>query len=236
MLRSLVAALATLAVVAVAVSLGNWQLRRAGEKQALQAARDAALAGPAIAVGAAPLDPASVAGARVAARGPIEAARTGFLDHRSHRGVPGLVVIAPMRIGDGPMHVLVLRGWAAHDPADRNRLPEFATPARPVEIEGLAEPNLPQALSLGREHDPAPGERLWLSFSVPKYARWSGLQVQPFVIRQTSALPDGLVREWPQPGPDVSRHYGYAVQWYALALVAVVFWGYARFVRPRKAP
>jgi cytochrome oxidase assembly protein ShyY1 len=34
---------------------------------------------------------------------------------------------------------------------------------------------------------------------------------------------DGLVRDWPAPSLGIERHRGYAVQWYALALMAVIF-------------
>ncbi len=43
---------------------------------------------------------------------------------------------------------------------------------------------------------------------------------------------DGLVREWPIGGPDASRHLGYALQWFALALLAAGAWLY--FVLKRR--
>ena len=49
----------------------------------------------------------------------------------------------------------------------------------------------------------------------------------PVIVRQTAApaYRDGLARDWNQPGVSVDRHYGYAFQWFALALAALVFWG-----------
>jgi surfeit locus 1 family protein len=42
----------------------------------------------------------------------------------------------------------------------------------------------------------------------------------PWVAQQTSPAADGLVRDWPALGAGADRHRGYAVQWYALAVVA----------------
>jgi cytochrome oxidase assembly protein ShyY1 len=58
-----------------------------------------------------------------------------------------------------------------------------------------------------------------------RVAAASGLQLQPFVLEQVS--PDGsegvLLRDWPKPDLGVDKHRGYAFQWYALALTALMF-------------
>ena len=43
-------------------------------------------------------------------------------------------------------------------------------------------------------------------------------------IQQTSALDDGLVRDWPAPDLGIHKHYGYAFQWFALAATLLVFY------------
>ena len=50
----------------------------------------------------------------------------------------------------------------------------------------------------------------------------TGLELQPFVLRQSSAVayPDGLVREWRAAGGDVDKHHGYALQWFAMGAAA----------------
>jgi surfeit locus 1 family protein len=48
----------------------------------------------------------------------------------------------------------------------------------------------------------------------------------PIVIEQADtpdARQQGLVRDWPQPSTGIERHQGYAFQWYALALMAFLF-------------
>jgi surfeit locus 1 family protein len=231
----LIPTLAALLVVALTVSLGNWQLRRASEKHTLQAHRDAALAAPPRAVGASPVAPAEVDGHRVEVFGTFSPAHTVYLDNRTRRGIAGFHVFTPLRLepaSDPQRWVLVLRGWVARDFADRNRLPPVPTPAQAVRIQGLAHASLPQALSLGPVPAPSPDERLWSLLTLERYADWSGLPLQPFVLRQTSELGDGLERDWVQPGGDVAKHRGYAFQWYALAAAAAALWVWFGLRRP----
>jgi cytochrome oxidase assembly protein ShyY1 len=61
--------------------------------------------------------------------------------------------------------------------------------------------------------------------SPAEFAQASGLDLLPVVIEQTGpSLPgETLIRDWPAPSLDIDRHKGYAVQWYALALMAFLF-------------
>ena len=233
--RDLVPTLAALALVIVTVSLGNWQVRRADEKRALHASREAAARDPAIRMPGGEIDPASLQGRRVAARGELLPRWTVFVDNRTHKGIAGFHVLSPLRITGSDRHVLVLRGWVASDPRERARLPDLATPAGEVEIEGIAERDLEKALELGRSPPPGPHDRLWQNADIASFAHWSGLAMQPIVVRETVAprigaavFDDGLVRDWPDPGSGVDRHLGYAFQWYALAVLAAGLW--VRFV------
>jgi len=233
--RELVPTLAALALVILTVSLGNWQMRRADEKRALHASREAAARDPAIRVPADDFDPSSLRGRKVVARGELLPRWTVFVDNRTHKGIAGFHVLSPLRITGSDRHVLVLRGWVASDPRERTRLPDLATPAGEVEIEGIAERDLEKALELGRSAAPGPGDRLWQNADLASFARWSGLAMQPVVVRETVAprigadeRDDGLVRDWPDPGSGVDKHLGYAFQWYALAVLAAGLW--VRFV------
>ena len=65
-------------------------------------------------------------------------------------------------------------------------------------------------------------------------AQASGWTLSPYVIEQgasTAGTADGLLRDWPAPALGSERHRGYAVQWYALAGMAIIFFivtGYRR--------
>lgn len=238
------AAAGLVAIVVVTFSLGQWQLRRAAEKQALQVALDAAARAAPVALAAAtPVDAATLDGRRVTARGNFVGGSDVYVDNRSHQGQAGVHVITALRIGDGPLHVPVLRGWAPTDPRDRSRPPAVSTPDAPVEIEGVAIASPAQSLELGGAREPAPGQRLWTNFRLDAYARWSGLSLQPVLLRQSTpaaGVPDdGLVRAWPQPGTGVDKHHGYAFQWFAmsgLAATGALVWGWRAWRTRRATP
>lgn len=257
MRASVIPTLAAVAVVALTVSLGNWQLRRADDKAQRQLQRDQALARAPLPIGTGLLDAAATDGQRVSLEGRFDAPHTVFLDNRTRKGVAGFHVLTPMRIGaDAPAgeplrYVLVLRGWIARDIAERTRLPPLRTPGGIQHIEGLAIVDLPQPIVLGASEAHGPGadrsagdptargdgsSPIWQHLSMSDYARWSGLPMQPVLVRQTSELDDGLARDWVQPAAGVDRHHGYAVQWYAMAAVTVGLWLWLTLRTRRRLP
>ncbi|HEY0878767.1 MAG TPA: SURF1 family protein [Zeimonas sp.] len=229
-LRAWLPTLAALVVVAVTVSLGNWQLRRADEKRALQAQRDAAERDSPIEVAAGDVD-AALEGRRVRVRGRFVSKFDVFIDNRTYRGVAGFHVLSPLRIAGSDSHVLVLRGWVASDPRERWRVPRVSSPDGEVEVEGIALHELAHTLELGTTPEPGPDDRIWLNVDLDRYRRWSGLKVQLPIVRALDAprtasgpFDDGLVRDWPRPGGDVEKHVAYAFQWYAMATLAAGLW------------
>jgi len=231
--RQWVGASATLAVVVAGLSLGDWQLRRAAEKRAAQQVRDAANASIPRTVPAAILPAADLDGRRVTVTGRMLMDRSIFIDNRSHQGVAGMHVVTPVELVPGGPAILVLRGWVASDPGNRSQLPVLRGFSEIVQIEGLAQREIGRGLELPRlfsaERMPDPDQRLWVNVDVDHYSKWSGLNLQPVIVRQTSALEDGLVRAWPKPGDDVIKHEGYATQWYGLSLAAALLWLWATF-------
>ncbi|MCL4746055.1 MAG: SURF1 family protein [Burkholderiaceae bacterium] len=223
-------ALAALVVVAAASALGAWQLSRADEKRAVQAQRDAARTAPAIALDAQSRDAAALDGLRVRVRGRYWAEHTVYIDNRTLRGVAGFHVVTPIRIEGAQHSVLVLRGWIAGDPRERARLPQVRTPAGIVDVEGVAQAAIEQTLELAGDTGTGDG-RLWQNLDFERFERWSGLALVRLLIRESDAAApghagDGLAREWPIGGPDASRHVGYALQWFALALLVAAAWIY----------
>ena len=216
--RTAIALTAAAAAIVLTVSLGNWQLRRADEKLALQAQWDRAWQSAPVAVAGA--DIAVVAQQlplRVQLRGRYLFEHEVWLDNRQMDGQTGLMLIAPLRLTDGTV-VLVNRGFARRDPRDRNRLPEVARPGDEVTIEGLAVEQTARVLQIGenapsREGRPA----VWQNLDFDAFERASGLAVARWVVQQTGGSEDGLLRNWPRLSAGVDKHRGYALQWYALA-------------------
>src|SRR5687767_8738258 len=202
------------AACAAGIALGNWQARRAEEKRALEVQLARAMDASPIEIGERGMDPDSLVMKRVAAQGRFVGERTVFLDNKLRRGRPGYEVITPLRLNG--THVLVNRGWVAAG-RTREELPQVPVPAGQVRIEGLALAHLPQVLLAGEA-----GGKVRPSLDLQSFQRETGLRLQPIVIEQHSPAADGLVREWPRPDAGIEKHASYALQWYSLAVLAVI--------------
>jgi surfeit locus 1 family protein len=222
-------ALAALVGIAITASLGNWQLNRAAEKRELKSRADAFAAEPPIHVSAAEIPAANIDQRRVEARGVFDPRYAVYIDNRLHRGVPGYHVIMPLALSGGERYVLVNRGWIAR-PLDRRDEPAVRTPAAEVTLEGTAV--LPSQRVLELSNQVTEG-RIWQNLTLDRYRDAVPIPIQPFVIRQESALDDGLVREWAPPDFGIEKHYGYAFQWFGLAATIAIFYAVTRFKRHR---
>jgi surfeit locus 1 family protein len=161
---------------------------------------------------------------RVEARGTFEPQHAVYVDNRINRGVPGYHVVMPLKVEGGERRVLVNRGWIAR-PALRSELPAVRTPAGTVSISGTAIVPTPGAFE---RMDAVVEGRIVQNLTVARYIQMTPIEVQPFVLRQDSAIEDGLVRQWPAPDFGVEKHYGYAFQWFALAATLTAFYAYTQ--------
>jgi surfeit locus 1 family protein len=235
-------ALAALIVVAVTASLGNWQLRRADEKTAILKARDEAARSTPLPLQAADLPalvPASLAQKAVQLNGVFETERSVFIDNRSLNGKAGFHVVTPIKLNGSEQRIVVLRGWVARDIRDVTKLPVLQATGT-VQITGIVETNLGRQFDLTTLKNvdpsqmpvPAPTKKIWNQFDPKPYAQWSGLSVAPIIVRQTSTLEDGLIRQWTVKADDVSKHQGYAAQWFAMSATTLLLWLYFGLVKP----
>lgn len=205
--------LAGFALAMLTLQLGNWQLRRAAEKAALQrVAAERAAAG----ARALPATATVEEWQRVRITGRWLAQATVYLDNRSYKGRPGFHVLTPVELADGSGSVLVNRGWVAAG-IDRRQLPAVPPAGEDAELEGVV--RLPQHSPFTLADSPGQG-RLWQYLDLAHYRAQTGVAVAEWIVQQASPSADGLVRDWPQPDAGIERHRGYALQWYGLAALA----------------
>jgi cytochrome oxidase assembly protein ShyY1 len=227
---------AMLVVAAIGISLGQWQLRRAAEKEAVEQRISEREKEPPLrleGVAASPADADALEFRQVVLRGEFLPNWTIYLDNRPHAGKPGFHVITPLKIAGSNRHILVARGWIARDVADRSRIPAIATPAGVVEVTGSVRRHAGRLLQLGQPAPLKPGA-IVQNLDAAQLAQASGLEIEPFIVEQTSEAPDGLVRDWPRPSLGIDRHLGYAFQWFALAATAFLFFVVTGFKRASK--
>ncbi len=221
-LRFWLVTMAALLVLAATAALGRWQLGRAAEKQALQAAIDERAQLPV-------LDASSLAGAvdadmllhrRVEAVGQWVGGRTVFLDNRQMQGRPGFFVLTPLRLQGSEISVLVQRGWVPRNFEDRTRVPQIDTPGGTVRVQGRIAPAPGKLYEMGQSGTGPIRQNLDLA----QFRAETGLALAAVSIQQTGASTDGLSRDWPAINTGVEKHYGYAFQWFGLsALIAALY-------------
>jgi surfeit locus 1 family protein len=231
-LRGLVLLLATLLGMGVTARLGLWQLDRAAEKTALQAAIKQQGERP-------PLDMAALARdlgqaqAQVHRRAVVAGTwlpeHVVHLDNRQMHGHPGFFVLMPLRLDDGSV-LLVQRGWRARDFVERTRLAPLPSAAGQVRLSGRLARG-PARLYQFADAQPGPIRQ---NLDLSAYARETGLALRPLMLLQTSAADDGLLRDWPEPTVDVHKNYGYAFQWFALCALILFLHVWFRILRPRR--
>jgi surfeit locus 1 family protein len=208
--------------VAIGVSLGQWQTRRAAEKEAIEAKLTERQSLPPLALQAAAPSIDEIEYRHVVVRGEFVRGWPVYLDNRPYNGAAGFYLLMPFKIAGSGLHVLVARGWLPRDIADRTKLPPIVVPSGTIEIEGLARRDAGRLLQLGHAPDPRPNAILQ-NIDIAEFANASGLSMQPFLLEQLNDTRDGLVRDWPRPSTGAERHRGYAFQWYALAAMAMIF-------------
>lgn len=237
----IVVLLAALVGVAVTARLGVWQLDRAAQKIALQAQMDERAQ-------AAPVPAAQLAQDEATAaqqwqrpatlRGWWLPQGTVFLDNRTMDGRAGFLIVTPLLLADGHA-LLVQRGWAPRDATDRTRLPPIATPAEEVQLQGRLAPWPSQLLQLGASETGAIRQNLdrdafGRELRQPLLPLTLQLMAAPTPVNGNAAADDGLLRHWWVPTADVSKHHGYAVQWFALAALIAGLYVWFQLVRPRR--
>lgn len=226
---------ATVAGVAVTVSMGRWQLGRAEEKQALQRVMDERAGLPPLAQGqlaASTHEAQAQLQRRVVLTGRWAGRHTVFLDNRQMDGRPGFFVVTPLEIAPGEA-VLVQRGWVPRDPRERTRLPAVPTPPGQVRVEGRVVGPPSRLFDFGGGPQADSGA-IRQNLDPAAFARETGLALRPLSVQQQVApVPDdGLQRRWPAPALDVGKHHGYALQWFAMAAVMAGLYVWFQLLRP----
>jgi surfeit locus 1 family protein len=223
---------AALVVASTTFSLGQWQLRRADQKETLLAAIEAKKVLPALdnRALAAPKNIVEQLHRTVTVQGEWLPSYTVFLDNRPMSGKTGFWVITPLRLRASDQVILVQRGWAMRDFNNRELLPEVQTPAGPVTVTGRIAPP-PSKLYEFKGEDTG---RLRQNIDVAAYRIETGQPLPDVLLLQTGGASDGLRREWAAPNLGVEKHYGYAFQWFSLCALVVGLYGWFQIYVPAR--
>lgn len=240
--RAAVVLVAAITMALLTARLGLWQLDRAAQKQALQAALEQRALAPVLppeALAGTPSEALDQHYRRTRLRGEWLAASTVFLDNRQMHGRPGFFVLTPLRVsaapgqGGAPRIVWVQRGWVPRDNEVRTRVPQPRTPQGEVRVDGHVAPAPARLYQFAAD---AAGP-IRQNLDIAATATELGPGVLPMTVVQTVAPDDGadgLLRDWPRPAVDVSKHHGYAFQWFALSALVTGLYVWFQLLRPRR--
>jgi len=226
--------LAALLVAGGTFSLGQWQLRRAAQKEAIQAAINDKNSLPALNGWAfsATKNIADEIYRQAVFQGVWQAAHTVYLDNRPMSGRSGFWVMTPLMLQGTGQVILVQRGWAPRDFADRSRLPPVVTPTGMVTVQGRIAPP-PSKLY---EFKGADAGSIRQNLDLAVFRLETGLPlIEQVSLLQTGAPGEGLLREWAAPNLGVEKHHGYAFQWFGLCGLVVILYVWYQIILPFRA-
>jgi surfeit locus 1 family protein len=201
-------------LIPLTVRLGFWQIDRAAEKRAIEEARLASF-------GALPAGEERLADAppfaRVRLEGVYDGAHQFLVDNHTRHGAPGYVVVTPFDTVGG-RRLLVNRGWVAA-PESRSELPAAPAPDGRLRIIGV----------LWSASSATTDTSVWDDGWPKRVGQFDGKRMSAEI---GGTIPDEFRLDEDQPGSlepivlgeemSATRHMGYAVQWFAMAIALAI--------------
>ena len=214
--RRLVALTLYVIALTILLLLGTWQILRGQEKAQIESRM--AAGGKPLEISASPQDWAELDYRRANLSGSWIPDREFLLENRVHRGTPGFEVLTPFELaGDGAV-LLVNRGWIGAG-EDRGSIDADPPGGGPGGVLYRPEPGF----TLG---ETVSGETRWpqriLYLDIVALSERLGRGIEPAVLVLDPGHPLAHPRLWRPTAMPASRHYGYAVQWWGLALALLV--------------
>ncbi|MDG9666445.1 SURF1 family protein [Hahella sp. CR1] len=214
----------SLLLLPVLVGLGCWQLLRAQEKeQWLQAYQSMQNKAPQSQDNL--QEPPRYA--RVSVSGVYSESGDWLLDNQIREGRFGYRVFTPFCLRDDAC-VLVERGWIPGD-LDRSVLPTIPSAPGRLTLEGRAD-QLTDSYSMGANETSISAPYRVQTLKLEEVRERLPGRLADWVLRLDPNQPGALMTVWEPVVMGPEKHYGYAVQWFAmaLALVALTIWKWRR--------
>lgn len=208
--------------ILILVSLGRWQWFRAHEKESMirtQAHYDQI----------APRKWRSKNGLpqqyeRIQLRGTY-AKQVFLLDNQYVDHQWGYHVLSPLQLVSGEW-LIVDRGWVKGDPS-RHRWPKIAIPKGEIVLEGQAYYPSARNWVLSNNLEVVKPELVVIEkWDNNVFLQILNQAVQPFLVRLHHPQTMGYQLNWPVVSMAPEKHYAYAWQWFGLALLVLIYWGY----------
>jgi surfeit locus 1 family protein len=215
--RLLLVAFFTVAAL-VCARLGIWQMDRLGERRTANVMALEARAAPPVVLDSVATGDSSLIERRVSAVGRYDHDHDVILRGKAYLGAPGAEIVSPLVLG-GHTAVLVNRGFVPAPDAVTVETDSLQEPGE-VRVEGIALA-IPSGSGAPLERR---GQTTWARLDLEALDNRMPYSLAPVYIRQ---LPDTALPRFPRrlepPAIDDGPHLNYAIQWFAFAIIAVVF-------------
>lgn len=207
-----------LLIIAMFIRLGFWQLNRAEEKrQMLSTHHQLEHQTPGIWQSGqnAPLQyqPIRVQGHFI----PV----VFLYDNQHYHHQVGYHVISPLMVSSDHV-ILVDRGWVPGD-VTRRSFPSINTPSHRIHIQGSVYYPSKNNWLLGQSLEKVKTNLVVVELiDTQLISQFLHKTVYPFIIRLAKHEMHGFQREWTVVSMPPQRHQGYALQWFAMALIVLI--------------
>jgi len=210
-------------VLALLLSLANWQLDRAQQKQDMLDLQSARIQLPAVELETIQLEDKSLRYLPVKVSGWLDTNKQILIDNQVKGGRAGYFVLTPMKL-NATQAILLNRGWVVLG-SDRRVLPEVRLSASNVSIVGKLDYFPSVGIKLDGADELSEG---WPSVTqivdVIKVSERLGYDIWPYQILLNKSEPNGYDRDWEPMKMGPEKHHGYAFQWFALATAWVILY------------
>jgi surfeit locus 1 family protein len=224
--RWLLITLLVIVGVAVLARLGKWQLDRLAQRRALNASVQAQIAAPVLDLSGSALQDnlANMEYRKVTVVGEYDFSQQVALSNQVEGSEWGVHLITPLRIQGTNTAVLVDRGWVPVQGSESGDWSKYDEPGT-VTVRGVIRDSQIKS-DLGLRSDPtlAPGQtglKAWNFVNVSRISQQVSMPLLPVYIQEA---PDPSwagqpVRTQPQLDLSEGPHLGYAIQWFAFAIL-----------------
>ena len=206
--------LVVLALLALLLALGGWQLQRADEKSALLASQEARRQAPAQPIGELERS-ADPAFQRVLLRGYFDAEHSLLLDNRTRDGRVGVELLQPFYDQPSGLWLLLNRGWLPWP--DRRTPVAFSTPTGALQLQAWIYVAPGESFQLQADQPGNAWPQLLTRVDAGALWRQLGRAGWPYELRLLPG-PAAYQADWAVVAMGPEKHLGYAVQWFALAV------------------
>lgn len=216
--------LVTLLAVVIMFALGLWQLQRAEEKETRLTSIEAAATSSVLTLEEIIHSQEDIRDLPIRLTGTLNPITYLLLDNRIHQGRVGFEVLALLNTDSG--NVLINFGWVAGDPS-RLSLPYVELPDALQDIKGkvaipLTNPMASETANI-TQNWPKVIQQLDLAF----IEQVLQVPVLPFIVQLDPVATSGFVRQWQPVVMSPEKHIAYAIQWFGLALAALMIYVFA---------